>query len=826
MTTGLLRCLLALAAAGLLAGAAEAGPRAAAGPTGLHPFLLRVDEPRQDTFSRTPSFAWNPVAGAVRYEFQLSTSSTFRDSGIVYSDTSLTSPVAAPSLTLPWITGSPHALYARARAVLTDSTTPWSASFGFDLEPAAVPRPLPSYPGLLRWTPVDGAAYYQVWFVDLPKMVLTTTNVVDEREFYSFHQAASWLGQVRWRVRAMRDDFNGRANGLPAAAAGPWSPVYSSANPPFAVGPLRPAATVSDSVSSGAPSAPAHRLMPAFVFGGNQSQLGAQAELYRIHVFTDRGCVNRVYTSAIVGSPAYAPRYSGPLALPRSSLAIAAARSSYLSDGDEGPSFMADMDKVIANESLPDVKPTTGLPTGTKEAPGTPAPSTPEAPKPSAPGSGSTSAPAGVVELIKTTGSFGPPVDLWDTDWSNGGGYYWTVVPVEARVPGASSTSVAGAGAAVGASSIPVANGNGFTVGDGISVGNPGNVEAATITSVASDSIGVAAPLKLAHGAGEPVSRTSGNIQYRDAELAQDVCASGRVSRFGKASEPVLTSGGEAFASGLSPTGKLRSASSQPAFYGAPLVAWTTALGSGAYAVQWSKTGRPFVPQTDPATGALGLMTLNTSAVLPLTPGTWYYRVRGYSFSLPTGAQAMSWSDPQQVVATKPMFKVVGRGGAARKTKEVRVPTGGFSVRVPTSWKSGSRRTAGASGSSLSPLGARGATLRLSIRDGRGTALFVQTKADGSAYSHAAWARKTASAMKRVRGRTGAVRCANVSLPAGAAVRCSLSTKVSGGTQSVVAYLLRHRSATYTLTFASARVIAAGQARVFDASARSFRFTS
>ena len=34
-----------------------------AAPTGLHAFLLRVDEPRTEVFSRTPAFAWNPVAG-------------------------------------------------------------------------------------------------------------------------------------------------------------------------------------------------------------------------------------------------------------------------------------------------------------------------------------------------------------------------------------------------------------------------------------------------------------------------------------------------------------------------------------------------------------------------------------------------------------------------------------------------------------------------------------------------------------------------------------------------------------------------------------------
>ena len=124
MTARAALILSVLAALLALASPAAAATRAAAAsaPTGLHAFLLRVDEPRTDVFSRTPSFAWNPVPGAVHYEFQLSTSGSFQDSGIVFSDTSLTSPVAAPALTLPWITGTPHALYARVRAVLDDTT--------------------------------------------------------------------------------------------------------------------------------------------------------------------------------------------------------------------------------------------------------------------------------------------------------------------------------------------------------------------------------------------------------------------------------------------------------------------------------------------------------------------------------------------------------------------------------------------------------------------------------------------------------------------------------------------------------------------------------
>jgi hypothetical protein len=56
-------------------------------------------------------------------------------------------------------------------------------------------------------------------------------------------------------------------------------------------------------------------------------------------------------------------------------------------------------------------------------------------------------------------------------------------------------------------------------------------------------------------------------------------------------------------------------------------------------------------------------MTLGTAAILPLAPGTWYYRVRGFDYSLPTNAQQMSWSDAARIVVAKPTFQVVGGGG-------------------------------------------------------------------------------------------------------------------------------------------------------------------
>jgi hypothetical protein len=638
---------LCLTLLGATSAAGATAPVKGTAPTNLHGFLLRADEPVATSFPRTPSFAWNPAPGALRYQFQLSTSSSFRDSGLLYTASNLSTPVAAPALTLPWITGNPHALFARVRAIKRASSTPWSVPFGFDVEPAAAPTPLPSEPGLLRWTPTEGADMYQVWFVDInnptAKMEMSLTNVLDEREFYTFHPSVSWTGTIRWRIRALRMDTDpsARQNQLPAVTYGPWSNVYTSTNPPVTGGPIKLGDTVSDVIANGSDSSPAHRLMPGFTFSGDTALDGTKAELFRVYVFTDRQCLNRVYTSAIVGSPAYAPRPYGPLALPGSAAAIPGARLTYLRDGGEPQSFTFDGQQVTSTESQPAATPTTAVPADSDST-------------------STSSAPAGPQQL-KFSGDLGAPVDLWDTDWPSGG-YYWTVVAVAAVSPGAITTATATV-TAIGGVSVSAVDGSGLLPGDTILIGSGTSQESATVLTVSSGTLGLAAPLKFAHDPGEPIVRTGGNLQYNDLELPQDVCAAGRVARFGKDSEPSLTSAGDLFASGLSPSGRLTASHGSRAFYGYPLVAWTPALGASAYEVQWSKTRYPFTPQPNPQNqGALGTMTLGTSVVLPLPAGTWWYRVRGFNLNLPTGAQQMSWSDPSRIVVAKPKFRVVGGG--------------------------------------------------------------------------------------------------------------------------------------------------------------------
>jgi hypothetical protein len=522
-----------------------------AAPQGVKAFLLRADEPSGHTFSRTPAFAWRPVRGAVRYEFELATSARFSDNAMLWSATDLHSPVASIPIALPWITGSPYSLYAHVRAITRKGATQWSMPYGFNMRWAGVPTPMASYPGLVRWTPVPGATQYNVWFTDVGKVFTTMTNVADEREYYSFHNDSSWTGVVHWRVRPERYLYGATTNGLPAVSFGPWSPVYTSYNPPFAFGPLSPVAAASETTSDALGAQP-HRLMPGFAFSGNIG-VGGSSSLFRVYISTDRDCINIVYRGAIVGSPAYAPRPTGPLALPQSGKDVVAAQAGWLKDGAEGPTFMSDGSAFQTTETAAAASGGSGSGSGS--------------------GSGTSAPPSQTIT--------GAKVDLWDTEWPEGR-YYWTVVPVA-------------------------------------------------------------------------VVDTPTQFAYVDTELPQEACHAGRSLAFGKVSEPAVTAEQGAYASGLSPRGQLFAANKATArFYGPPLVAWKPALGAFEYEVQWGHKAYPFN-----AVGKVTTLTSATSYVLPVGPGTWYYRVRGLNAFIPGNEPLMSWSDPTKLVVTRPSFRVV-----------------------------------------------------------------------------------------------------------------------------------------------------------------------
>ena len=583
------RLVLTLAAAAaLVSGVSSAGastqtlPR----PTGVRAFLLKANEEERHAFPRTPSFAWNPVRGALRYEFQLATSKRFNEGSVVWSNVDaktqtapaaesdsssedadapateqqlpqtlkqLRSPALALDIALPWITGEPYGLYARVRAVLRQGATRWSDPFGFNVRWSGVPEPQADAPGLIRWTPLDGATAYEVWIAGAKRITVTTTNVVDLRDLYTFHQTPEWTRTVHWRVRALREVYGKIANGLPATTHGPWSPIYRSTNPDFVSGgPLTLSMTLSDSRTT-EDGGTLHRLMPAFTWSGTSGMTSGvfwptTPELWRVYVATDRDCVNIVFRGGVVGSPAYAPRATGGLKMPHDEKSVADARLTTLDAGQDGEALATDGESLTPSEQVTTSSGSTGSTTVTR---------------------------------AKT--------DLWDSAWPNGG-YYWTVVPVimEPKESGTGGSSSTG-------------------------------------------------------------------FRYRDLELPQDACRSGRVQRFGKSSDRVVAADNTPYATGMSTRGLLVSADRpSPKFYGTPLVAWQPALGAESYEVQWAKSGYPWK--------TLGTMkTSATSALLPLTPGRWYYRVRGLNADAVSKPE-MAWSVPVRLDIARPVFAVARSG--------------------------------------------------------------------------------------------------------------------------------------------------------------------
>ncbi|MDX6475944.1 MAG: hypothetical protein QOH95_1455, partial [Gaiellaceae bacterium] len=386
----------------------DAGPKpfhaVTSAPDGLHAFLLRPDESPQRYYSRTPSFAWSPVdVRGGTYEFELSTSRSFNESSVLFTYTKLAIPAVSVAHQLPWMTGVPYALWAHVRWVSADGKqiTPWSAPLGFNMRWADTdyPQQLPAPEGLMRWKPIEGATRYEVLFPDMspPWSFQTTTNVADEREFFTFHKSSANWGAVHWRVRAIRyiDDKDLLKNSLPRVSYGPWSATFTSVNPPLSLGLLGASDTVSDTWDKkGQPAVP-HDLTPGFAWTPAAPVLSGVgsfgSSLYRVYIFTDDHCVNQVFAGSVVGSPAFAPRVvGGPLALPQSQKTLAqwVGPPYTFSTGDEGRSYDA-TGKLVKSSELP----------------------------------------AKGAVAVNGSGTADANVDLWDSGWPNGR-YYWTVVPV------------------------------------------------------------------------------------------------------------------------------------------------------------------------------------------------------------------------------------------------------------------------------------------------------------------------------------------------------------------------------------------------------------
>ena len=147
--------------------------------------------------------------------------------------------------------------------------------------------------------------------------------------------------------------------------------------------------------------------------------------------------MNTIFRGAMVGSPSYVPRLTGPLKLPKSSTEADRARGAILTDGNEPPSFTADGLQIQSTEQDRKTAAPAPAPGGSGSGGATPADPDPAA-----------TPPAADTNLPATPVLTGAPVDLWESGWPNGR-FYWTVVPVRYVVEDTVPYSLASAGCCV-----------------------------------------------------------------------------------------------------------------------------------------------------------------------------------------------------------------------------------------------------------------------------------------------------------------------------------------------------------------------------------------
>ena len=519
-------------------------------PQDLHGFLLRENDKRKTThtFPRTPAFSWSHVKGARRYEFELSTSRSFADNGIVWRSRPQAA-VATVPITLPWVAGAKYSWFARVRALVGGEPSPWSKPFGFNLRPPSAPRSLSNginpQPGMVRWTPVPGATAYDIVFLydqgqSKSKRIRSATTAADLRELYTFHNGYPSSQPVFWRVRAIREVVGKTKNALHAVSYGPWSGRFRTIEPAFDNGTLSPLGSISragktDVFSTGPTGAPGpgpgpHGLSPGFFWTGARgpfgesfgdcsvlSQLfGITCPLYHVYIFTDNTCSNVVHVSDLVGSPACVPRLTPPLDLPTDGKGLSAAPGVFLNDGSEGDDVYTAGDErirasgVLAESSADEEDATSGA-SDDSDAEGSEDGASSGDSSSSEPKKNKLSTSSGDVSLRRN--------GLWDLDWPSAR-YIWTVVPVVPQI-------------------IP----------------------------------------------DDPSNPTEGKVIYKDVVFPEDMCAQGKGFGFGKTSGVVTTTeSGVQFASGLSPAGKVVSSGAEvPSFFQRVVVAWKPAVGATKY---------------------------------------------------------------------------------------------------------------------------------------------------------------------------------------------------------------------------------------------------
>ena len=147
----------------------------------------------------------------------------------------------------------------------------WSKPFGFNVRWGDIPRDLDSkHPGISRWSPVEGATGYQVWFPAPGKTFMTTTNVARRTASSTPSTAPPSTSSF---ASASAPSGRSTARSSPACRLttwGPWSPIYTIDNPA-----ARPTGVVTRDVAVATTPRRTRRdralarLTPGFAFGGD-----------------------------------------------------------------------------------------------------------------------------------------------------------------------------------------------------------------------------------------------------------------------------------------------------------------------------------------------------------------------------------------------------------------------------------------------------------------------------------------------------------------------------------------------------------------------------
>ena len=284
-------------------------------------------------FARTPAFAWAPIRGAKRYEFELSTSPATSDAGfaaangLVWSSSVLQTPATAIPIALPWITGEPASLYWHVRAVAGKKVSGVERdpgvqhALGRRAEAADRSRSRATSAGRRstapRATRSGGSS--------AGKVIATMTNVADEREFYAFHDDAGLDRRRRLaRPRRPRDlrPVQERAAGRLVRAVEPGLPLGRTRPTRSRRGTdVMPVGTDSDVVSDA-------RSRACTASCRRSSSRATATRTTACTASTSSATATASTSSSAARSsagPAYAPRTTGPLQLPASAEELADA---------------------------------------------------------------------------------------------------------------------------------------------------------------------------------------------------------------------------------------------------------------------------------------------------------------------------------------------------------------------------------------------------------------------------------------------------------------------------------------------------------------------